>query len=96
VFSALKDVKFVLHTASPYPGLTSADESTITTAVSGVLNVLKAAAETPTVERVILTSSGLAVLGVLTLTVSFQLPRQLLADVDKLFTQPDYVFTEVD
>uniref|UniRef100_A0A914V1H0 NAD-dependent epimerase/dehydratase domain-containing protein n=1 Tax=Plectus sambesii TaxID=2011161 RepID=A0A914V1H0_9BILA len=60
--SALKDVTFVLHTASPLPGLSSADESTITTAVSGVLNVLKAAAKAPTVKRVILTSSGLAIL----------------------------------
>uniref|UniRef100_A0A914UQI4 NAD-dependent epimerase/dehydratase domain-containing protein n=1 Tax=Plectus sambesii TaxID=2011161 RepID=A0A914UQI4_9BILA len=60
--SAMKDVTFVLHTASPLPGLSSADESTITTAVSGVLNVLKAAAKARTVKRVVLTSSGLAIL----------------------------------
>ncbi len=60
----MKDVKFVLHPASPKPELGSADESTIATAVSGVLNVLKAAAKVPTVERVILTGAAFSVLGV--------------------------------
>uniref|UniRef100_A0A914UPQ7 NAD-dependent epimerase/dehydratase domain-containing protein n=1 Tax=Plectus sambesii TaxID=2011161 RepID=A0A914UPQ7_9BILA len=60
--SALKGVTFVLHMASPYPGLSSTDESTITTAVSGVHNVLKAAAKVPTVKRVVLTSSGLTIM----------------------------------
>uniref|UniRef100_A0A914V267 Signal recognition particle subunit SRP72 n=1 Tax=Plectus sambesii TaxID=2011161 RepID=A0A914V267_9BILA len=60
--SALKDVTFVLHTASPLPGLTATDDSTITAAVFGTLNVLKAAAKAPTVKRVVLTSSSNALM----------------------------------
>uniref|UniRef100_A0A914VBM7 3-beta hydroxysteroid dehydrogenase/isomerase domain-containing protein n=1 Tax=Plectus sambesii TaxID=2011161 RepID=A0A914VBM7_9BILA len=63
MFTALKGVMFVLHVASPYPRLSPTDELTIRTADSGVFSALKAAAKAPTVKRVVITSSRLAIMG---------------------------------
>ncbi|CAD5224378.1 unnamed protein product [Bursaphelenchus okinawaensis] len=49
----------ILHVASPWPIV--ADESTIKTAVTGTLNVLKAAASDKNIKKVVLTSSCAAV-----------------------------------
>ncbi|KAK0404672.1 hypothetical protein QR680_017564 [Steinernema hermaphroditum] len=56
---ALRGCDYVLHVASPFPIV--ADESVIQTAVNGTLNVLRAAAEKPSVKKVVLTSSCAAV-----------------------------------
>ncbi|TKR81176.1 hypothetical protein L596_015096 [Steinernema carpocapsae] len=52
---AMKDCDYVLHVASPFP--IAADESVIATAVEGTLNVLRAAKDTNSVKKVVLTSS---------------------------------------
>ncbi|KAJ1354910.1 hypothetical protein KIN20_012001 [Parelaphostrongylus tenuis] len=56
---AMDGCTFVLHVASPWPIV--ADESTIRTAVEGTLNVLRTAATTPSVKKVVITSSCAAV-----------------------------------
>ncbi|XP_022084150.1 NADPH-dependent methylglyoxal reductase GRE2-like isoform X3 [Acanthaster planci] len=60
--SAVKDCRYVLHIASPFPVSSPKDESElIIPAVDGTKNVLEACAKTPTVKRVVLTSSVVAV-----------------------------------
>lgn len=56
---AVQGCTFILHVASPWPIV--ADESTIRTAVEGTMNVLKAAASTPSVRKIVLTSSCSAI-----------------------------------
>lgn len=51
----------MLHVASPFPIV--ADESIVQIAVNGTLNVLKACAKSPTVRKVVLTSSCAAING---------------------------------
>lgn len=59
---AVAGCDYVLHVASPFPaGAVSSPETLIRTAKEGSLNVLKAASESGTVKRVVLTSSMLAV-----------------------------------
>ncbi|GMR31424.1 hypothetical protein PMAYCL1PPCAC_01619, partial [Pristionchus mayeri] len=53
--NAVSGCDFVLHVASPFPMV--ADETVVTTAINGTLNVLKAAAKCPSVQKVVLTSS---------------------------------------
>ena len=50
---------YVLHVASPFPLVD--DKSTVTIAVDGTLNVLKACSKCPSVRKVVLTSSCAAV-----------------------------------
>ncbi|KAI6190452.1 NAD dependent epimerase/dehydratase family protein [Aphelenchoides bicaudatus] len=50
---------YILHVASPWPIV--ADESTIEIAVTGTMNVLKAAVQFPEVKKIVLTSSCAAV-----------------------------------
>lgn len=59
---AVADMDYVLHVASPLPLATPRDENeVIRPAVEGTLNVLRACAKTPSVKRVVLTSSAMAV-----------------------------------
>ena len=59
---AVKDVKAIVHIASPLPSATEDYErDTITPAVQGTTNILKAAAKEPSVKRIVITSSGTAV-----------------------------------
>ena len=59
---AVADCAFVLHVASPNPpALPLHEDEIIRPAVDGTLRVLRAAAESGTVSRVVLTSSSLAV-----------------------------------
>lgn len=55
IYSAVKGCDYVLHIASPCQ--TVVDDSVISTAVDGTLNVLRAAAKCDTVKKVVLTSS---------------------------------------
>ncbi|ESO91430.1 hypothetical protein LOTGIDRAFT_153873 [Lottia gigantea] len=57
--SAVKDVEFVIHVASPSPDDDGGD--IIKVAVDGTINVLKACANANTVKRIVLTSSCMAV-----------------------------------
>ncbi|VDM50650.1 unnamed protein product, partial [Toxocara canis] len=50
---------YILHVASPWPIV--ADEHTVTVAVEGTSNVLKVAATIPTIKKVVLTSSCVAI-----------------------------------
>lgn len=62
--SAVKDMDYVLHVASPLPVETVTDEQlVIKPAVEGTLNVLNAAFNEKKVKRVVVTSSGLAIFG---------------------------------
>lgn len=56
---AIQGCTYILHVASPWPIV--ADESTVTTARDGTLNVLKGAASTGTVKKVVVTSSCAAI-----------------------------------
>ncbi|CAD5232237.1 unnamed protein product [Bursaphelenchus xylophilus] len=56
---AIEGCSHILHVASPWPIV--ADESTIQTAVTGTLNVLKAASKNRKIKKVVLTSSCAAV-----------------------------------
>ncbi|MEV6060765.1 aldehyde reductase [Nocardia asteroides] len=74
---AVKGCDFVLHVASPIPGDGAVSEQAmIDAAVGGTLRVLRAAAASPTVRRVVLTSSSVTV-------------NQGHA-VDKVFTEQDW------
>lgn len=68
IFSAIEGCDYILHVASPWPIV--ADEHTITVAVQGTENVLKAAATVPTVKKIVLTSSCAAINGTLPLLQS--------------------------
>lgn len=61
---ALAGATYVLHCASPVPvgAVRDADAEVVTPAVSGVTHVMRAALGTPTVRRVVLTSSIAAVM----------------------------------
>ncbi|WP_228788025.1 NAD-dependent epimerase/dehydratase family protein [Nocardia farcinica] len=59
---AVADCEYVLHIASPVP-MKHQPRSMVTGAVDGTLRVLNAAQRSPTVRRVVLTSSTLAVAG---------------------------------
>lgn len=60
---AVKDVDFVFHIASPIPDITSGsgsydvDQTYISPAVTGTTSVLTSASKSPTVKRVVITSS---------------------------------------
>ncbi|RWS30614.1 putative uncharacterized oxidoreductase-like protein [Leptotrombidium deliense] len=59
---AVKDAKYVIHVASPFPNtIPSNPDSLLKPAVDGTVNVLKACAESGTVKRVVITSSICAV-----------------------------------
>ncbi|GMT31165.1 hypothetical protein PFISCL1PPCAC_22462 [Pristionchus fissidentatus] len=57
--SAVAGCDFVQHVASPFPIV--ADETVVTTAIAGTVNVLKAVAKCHSVQKVVLTSSCVAV-----------------------------------
>ena len=62
--SAVEGCTYVVHTASPLPVKSPEDENdVITPAVEGVKNVLKACKEAKCVKRLVLTSAGLAIIG---------------------------------
>lgn len=62
ILSAVKDCKYLLHVASPFP--IQANESTVETAVKGTLNVLKACAlKSSQIKKVVITSSCCAING---------------------------------
>lgn len=64
--AATKDVKYVVHLASPIPGAANASDDLEVTfvqpAVRGTLSVLESANKSPSVEKVVVTSSVVAVL----------------------------------
>jgi nucleoside-diphosphate-sugar epimerase len=61
--SAVENIDYIIHVASPLPIANPADEQeVIKPAVDGTLNVLKAALNTK-VKRVVVTSSGLTITG---------------------------------
>ena len=62
---AMKGCELVIHTASPFfvSGIKNAEEQLIKPAVNGTSNVLETASATPTVKRVVLTSSCAAIYG---------------------------------
>jgi len=62
--AATKDCDYVIHVASPFPvSQPKNEQELIQPAVAGTLSVLNACLSTPTVKRVVLTSSMLAVIG---------------------------------
>uniref|UniRef100_A0A914Q2A2 3-beta hydroxysteroid dehydrogenase/isomerase domain-containing protein n=1 Tax=Panagrolaimus davidi TaxID=227884 RepID=A0A914Q2A2_9BILA len=67
--SALQDCTYILHTASPFP--ITPDETIIKTAVNGTLNVLNAATKVLTIKKIVLTSSCVAIMGMLISTKNF-------------------------
>ncbi|WP_067705080.1 SDR family oxidoreductase [Nocardia jejuensis] len=74
---AVKGCDFVLHVASPIPdGGRESEPDLVEAAVEGTLRVLRAAAVTPSVRRVVLTSS------IVTINQGH--------DVDKVFTEADW------
>lgn len=61
--NAVKDVQAILHIASPLPFPTEDFErDIIEPAIQGTTNILKAAAKEPSVKRIVITSSGIAVI----------------------------------
>ncbi|TGN20196.1 SDR family oxidoreductase [Leptospira idonii] len=63
--NAIRDCELILHTASPFfiDGIKNAQKELIEPAVNGTKNVLEAVNESPSVKRVVLTSSVAAVMG---------------------------------
>lgn len=63
--SAVQDVKYIIHVASPLPFSASSDyeNSIIQPAVQGTLGVLESAKQSSTVKRIVITSSTLAITG---------------------------------
>jgi nucleoside-diphosphate-sugar epimerase len=62
--AATKDCDYVIHVASPFPvSQPKNEQELIQPAMAGTLSVLNACLVTPTVKRVVLTSSMLAVIG---------------------------------
>ena len=60
--SAVKDVKYIIHTASPLADPSDDLKKTIIEpAIKGTLNILEAAAKAPSVKRLVITSSVIAV-----------------------------------
>ncbi len=60
--AAVKGCQLVFHVASPFPSVPPADENLIIKpAVEGTLEILKACAENPTVEHLVITSSIVAI-----------------------------------
>ncbi len=60
---AVKDVKYIIHIASPIAKETEDYErDVIQPAVKGTTNILKSALKAPTVKRIVITSSILAVI----------------------------------
>ncbi len=58
---AVKDVTYIIHTASPLAEPSDDEEKTIIKpAIEGTLNILEAANKTPSVKRVVITSSVIA------------------------------------
>lgn len=63
-FRVVQDCKYVIHVASPFPGIDPADpDELIKPAVEGTLAVLQAAHKAGCVKRVVLTSSATAMMG---------------------------------
>ena len=65
--SAVKDVKYIVHTASPLAEPSTEEEKAniafaVKPAIRGTLNILEAAAKAPSVKRVVITSSVVAVM----------------------------------
>ncbi|GFO48078.1 dihydroflavonol 4-reductase [Plakobranchus ocellatus] len=61
---AVKDCKYVMHTASPFfVTKPKSEDELIKPAVEGTLNVLRAVADSGTVKKVVVTSSFAAVIG---------------------------------
>jgi dihydroflavonol-4-reductase len=59
---AMKDVRYVMHVASPFPsGVPRNEDELVRPAVEGTRRVLRAAADSGTVRRVVLTSSTAAI-----------------------------------
>ncbi|VDM16705.1 unnamed protein product [Wuchereria bancrofti] len=58
---AIEGCTYIMHIASPWPIV--ADETTIRIAKNGTLNVLKAATQCSTVQKIVLTSSTAAING---------------------------------
>lgn len=84
--AAVKDVKNVIHVASPFPAQSPKDENEIVQpAVEGTQAVLKACVQAKSVKRVVITSSCVAVgWG----------PAALAADPNKVFTEEDWTDPE--
>lgn len=63
--AAMRDCELVLHTASPFfiTGITDPEQELLRPAREGTRNVLRTATENPTVKRVVLTSSVVAIYG---------------------------------
>jgi nucleoside-diphosphate-sugar epimerase len=55
--SALKDIDYVIHVASPLP---KPNEDLLTPAVKGTTSILESASRTPTVKKVVITGSVLS------------------------------------
>lgn len=61
---AVKDVKYIIHVASPLAGSTPGDDydkDLIQPAIQGTLNILEAAKKAPSVQRIVVTSSVVAI-----------------------------------
>lgn len=80
--AAVKDIKNVIHVASPFPATSPKDENEIVQpAVEGTQAILKACVQAKSVKRVVITSSCVAVgWG----------PAALAADPSKVFTEEDW------
>ena len=80
--AAMADCELVIHNASPFKmfGIKDPEKELIEPALEGTRNVLTAATRTPSVKRIVLTSSYVAVYG----------------DAIDIRTSPNEVFTEAD
>lgn len=81
--NAVKDVQYIIHTASPLAE-PSDDmvKSMVEPAIKGTLNILEAAAKSPSVKRVVITSSVIAVI---------PWGDFIAEEVDRIFTANDVV-----